>query len=118
MKDLLASLWSEKRDLALVALVVGILLVLFVPVPSPLLDFLLVINISLALLILLALGTIVAGVHARAWRVGLVGLFLALAVPAVAWIQESVMLLLVGVLLMAVIGFAFWWAWQRGDERP
>lgn len=53
MKDLFASLWSDKRDLALVALVVGILLVLFVPVPSPLLDFLLVINISLALLILL-----------------------------------------------------------------
>lgn len=53
MKELFASLWSEKRDLALVALVVGILLVLFVPVPSPLLDFLLVINISLALLILL-----------------------------------------------------------------
>lgn len=53
MKALLATLWSDKRDLALVMLVVGILLVLFVPVPSPVLDFLLVINISLALLILL-----------------------------------------------------------------
>lgn len=53
MKALLATLWSDKRDLVLVMLVVGILLVLFVPVPSPVLDFLLVINISLALLILL-----------------------------------------------------------------
>ena len=53
MKGLLETLWSDKRDLALVMLVVGILLVLFVPVPSPVLDFLLVINISLALLILL-----------------------------------------------------------------
>lgn len=53
MKAMLALLWSDKRDLVLVALVVGVLMVLFVPVPAPLLDFLLVINISLALLILL-----------------------------------------------------------------
>jgi flagellar biosynthesis protein FlhA len=46
-------LWADKRDLALVGLVVGILIVLFVPVPAAMLDFLLVINISLALLILL-----------------------------------------------------------------
>lgn len=53
MKALLSMLWEDKRDFMLVMLVVGILLVLFVPVPSPLLDFLLVVNISLALLILL-----------------------------------------------------------------
>lgn len=53
MKALFAMLWADKRDLALVALVLGVLIVLFVPVPAPVLDFLLVINISLALLILL-----------------------------------------------------------------
>jgi flagellar biosynthesis protein FlhA len=53
MMALLGQMWSAKRDLALVALVVGILIVLFMPIPSGLLDFLLVINISLALLILL-----------------------------------------------------------------
>lgn len=53
MKGMLSLLWSDKRDLALVVLVVGILMVLFVPLPTPLLDLLLVINISLALLILL-----------------------------------------------------------------
>lgn len=53
MKALLSLMWSDKRDLALVALVLGVLIVLFVPVPAPMLDFLLVINISLALLILL-----------------------------------------------------------------
>lgn len=53
MRSMLSLLWSGKRDLALVMLIVGILMALFVPVPSPLLDFLLVINISLALLILL-----------------------------------------------------------------
>ena len=53
MKALFALLWSDKRDLALVGLVVGVLIILFVPVPPPVLDFLLVINISLALLVLL-----------------------------------------------------------------
>jgi flagellar biosynthesis protein FlhA len=53
MKALFAQLWSGKRDLAVIALVMGVLVVLFVPIPSVMLDFLLVINISMALLILL-----------------------------------------------------------------
>jgi hypothetical protein len=73
---------------------------------------------SLALLILLALGTFVAGVHARVWRICAVGLFLAAAVPAVAWIQESAMLLLVAALLLAVVGIVFWWFWHREGARP
>ena len=72
---------------------------------------------SLTLLILLALGTFVAGVHARAWRVCTVGVFLALSVPAVAWIQESAVLLMVGVLLVALVGVAFWWMWRRESKR-
>ena len=72
---------------------------------------------SLTLLILLALGTFVAGVHARACRICTVGVFLALSVPAVAWIQESAMLLLVGALLLAAVGFAFWWMWRRESKR-
>ncbi|HMB43631.1 MAG TPA: FHIPEP family type III secretion protein, partial [Luteimonas sp.] len=54
MKDLFTQLWVGKRDMVLVGLMIGILMVLFTPIPSYLLDFLLVINISLALLILLA----------------------------------------------------------------
>jgi hypothetical protein len=72
---------------------------------------------SLALLILLALGTFVAGVHARVWRICLVGVFLALSVPAVAWIQESALLLLVAALLVIAVGFAFWWLWRRESGR-
>ncbi|MBW8311234.1 MAG: flagellar biosynthesis protein FlhA [Rhizobium sp.] len=53
MKQLLAQMWAGKRDLVLVGLVVGILILLFLPIPSQLLDLLLVINISTALLILL-----------------------------------------------------------------
>ena len=72
---------------------------------------------ALTLLILLALGTFVAGVHAGVWRICAVGVFLAASVPAVAWIQESAVLLLVGVLLLAVVGFAFWWMWRRESKR-
>jgi flagellar biosynthesis protein FlhA len=54
MKDLMTQLWSNKRDLVLVGLMISILMVLFTPIPSPLLDFLLVVNITFALLILLA----------------------------------------------------------------
>ena len=68
---------------------------------------------SLTLLILLALGTFVAGVHAAVWRICAVGVFLALSVPAVAWIQESAMLLLVGALLLIAVGGVFWWMWRR-----
>ena len=72
---------------------------------------------SLALLILLALGTFVAGVHARVWRICLVGIFLALSVPAVAWIQDSAMLLLVGALLAIAAGGVFWWLLRRESKR-
>ena len=54
MKELMTQLWSNKRDLVLVGLMISILMVLFTPIPSPLLDFLLVVNITFALLILLA----------------------------------------------------------------
>ena len=54
MRELFNQLWSDKRDFVLVGLLIGILMVLFAPIPSVLLDLLLVINITLALLILLA----------------------------------------------------------------
>ena len=45
------------------------------------------------------------------------GVFLAASVPAVAWIQESAILLLVGALLLGAVGFAFWWVWRRESRR-
>ena len=75
------------------------------------------IDTSLTLLILLALGTFVAGVHARVWRICAVGVFLGAAVPAVAWVQESAMLLLVAALLVVAVGLAFWWMWRREGGR-
>jgi flagellar biosynthesis protein FlhA len=51
--DALRKALGEQADLALVVLVVGILVVLFAPIPSGLLDVLLLANFSLALLLLL-----------------------------------------------------------------
>jgi hypothetical protein len=73
---------------------------------------------GLTLLILLALGTFVSGVHARVWRISLVGVFLAISVPVVAWIQDFAVLLLVGVLLALLFGFGLWWMWRREFGRP
>ncbi len=49
----LARIFGRYSDLALIALVMGILLVLFAPIPAGLLDFLILLNVSLALLVLL-----------------------------------------------------------------
>jgi flagellar biosynthesis protein FlhA len=49
----LRRVFARNTDLVLVLLVVGILTVLFVPIPSGLLDFLILTNVSFALLILL-----------------------------------------------------------------
>jgi flagellar biosynthesis protein FlhA len=49
----LARIFGRNTDLVIIALVMGILLVLFAPVPAGLLDCLITLNVSLALLILL-----------------------------------------------------------------
>lgn len=49
----LRRIFNNNADLVMVLLVVGILTVLFVPIPSALLDFLILTNVSFALLILL-----------------------------------------------------------------
>lgn len=60
---------------------------------------------GLNLMVLLALGTFVAGVHAEAWQICVVGLILALFVPAMAIIQRSslfIMVALLGAIFIAV----------------
>jgi flagellar biosynthesis protein FlhA len=49
----LKSFFGRNSDIALVLLVLGVLIVLFAPIPSPLLDFLILTNFSFAFLILL-----------------------------------------------------------------
>lgn len=68
---------------------------------------------EIGLLLLLALGAFVAGVHAGSWRIVAVGAILGLAVPLLAFIQQSALLLVAAALLMAATGAVFLWAASR-----
>jgi hypothetical protein len=59
---------------------------------------------ALYVLTLLALGTFTAGVHIGAWRICLVGVILAIGVPAIAWLEQSALLLLLAGIVVIGIG--------------
>ncbi|NMJ42650.1 hypothetical protein GWK16_15490 [Roseomonas sp. JC162] len=62
---------------------------------------------EIGLLLLLGLGTFVAGVHAGSWRIVAVGAVLGLSVPAVATMQQSALLLTMGGLVVVLVGALF-----------
>jgi hypothetical protein len=68
---------------------------------------------GLAILLLLALGTFVAGVHILAWQVCVLGLIMALCVPAIAWVEESALIVMLGAVVLVAVGMAFWWSGGR-----
>jgi hypothetical protein len=68
---------------------------------------------ALAIFTLLALGTFTAGVQVLSWQVCLLGLIMALGIPAIAWIENSA---LIGVLIAGAvigIGAVLWWHWHQ-----
>ena len=72
---------------------------------------------GLAILLLLALGTFVAGIHIAAWEVCILGLVMALFVPAIAWIEESALIVLLSVIVLVGVGTAFWWIGSKREGR-
>ena len=72
---------------------------------------------GLAIFTLLALGTFTAGVHVLSWQVCLLGLIMALGIPAIAWVENSALLgvLVVGVVLG--IGVVLWWHFGGRRKR-
>lgn len=71
---------------------------------------------SLVLLILLALGTFVAGVHLLSLQIGFLGLALALAVPAISWVKQSALFLILALMFLVGLAMAFWSYWS--DTHP
>jgi hypothetical protein len=63
---------------------------------------------GLALLMLLALGTFVAGVHVS-WHICVLGIAMALFVPAIAWLQQSALFLILGGFGLVGLIMTFWW---------
>jgi hypothetical protein len=70
------------------------------------------------LLALLALGTFLAGVHAASWRICAAAVLMAVAVPLIAFFEESMLLLLpLEVLIVAAVLGIIWWQRQRRMEK-
>jgi hypothetical protein len=70
---------------------------------------------SLVLLILLALGTFLAGISLLSLQIAFLGVAMGLAVPAISWLQQSVMFFLLGAALLIGLGITFW---LSQDRRP
>jgi hypothetical protein len=70
---------------------------------------------SLVLLTLLALGTFLAGVSLLLLQIAFLGLAMGVAVPAISWLQQSVIFFLLGAVLLIGLGITFW---LHQDRRP
>jgi hypothetical protein len=70
---------------------------------------------SLVLLILLSLGTFLAGVSLLSLQIAFLGLAMGLTVPAISWLQQSVIFFLLGAVLLIGLGITFW---LSQDRRP
>jgi hypothetical protein len=73
---------------------------------------------AVAITTLLALGTFTAGVHVLSWQICLLGLIMALGIPAIAWIERSFLILMV--VAAGALGIAALLWWRRHDKggRP
>ena len=68
---------------------------------------------SLSMMILLALGTFVAGVQSRVWQICAVGGLLFLAVPGLGWLDQSPLLLTAATCIIVLLGGTVWWVSQK-----
>jgi hypothetical protein len=71
--------------------------------------------IALMLLTVLGLGLFTAGNQIGSWRIALVGILLSAAVPGMAWIQRSAMLMALGVI--GVICFFIFVVIKKSPEQ-
>jgi hypothetical protein len=63
---------------------------------------------GLAILLLLALGTFIAGVHMPSWKMCALGLFMACFVPAIAWLEAATLIVLLIAIVVIVVAAAYW----------
>jgi hypothetical protein len=70
---------------------------------------------SLVLLTLLALGTFLAGVSLQSAQIAFLGLAMGITVPAISWLQQSIIFFLLGAVLLIGLGITFW---LRQDRTP
>lgn len=68
---------------------------------------------AIAVFTLLALGTFTAGLQVFSWQVCSLGLVMALSVPAIAWIENSALIVVVIFAMMLAVGVVVWWYWRK-----
>ena len=68
---------------------------------------------GLAILLLLALGTFIAGVHMPSWKLCALGLVMACFVPAIAWLEAATLVVLLIAIVVIAIGGAYLWFRSR-----
>jgi hypothetical protein len=78
---------------------------------------------GLAIFTLLTLGTFTAGAHIFSWQICLLGLIMALGIPAIAWIENSALIvILIGAVLLGIFAVFWWYRHERRDratlDRP
>jgi hypothetical protein len=66
---------------------------------------------------LLALGTFTAGVHILSWQVCLLGVIMAFGIPAIAWVENSALLLLLAGAVVVGCAIVIWWHWRESRGR-
>jgi hypothetical protein len=72
---------------------------------------------GLAIFTLLSLGTFTAGVHLLSWQVCLLGLIMALGVPALAWVENSALFfLLIAAGVLGIVAL-IWWHWNESRRK-
>ncbi|MGA2894832.1 MAG: hypothetical protein ABSE22_18360 [Xanthobacteraceae bacterium] len=69
---------------------------------------------GLAIFTLLTLGTFTAGVHVLSWQVCLLGVIMALGIPAIAWVENSALILvLVAGVILGIVAVVWWHFHER-----
>lgn len=65
------------------------------------------------ILLVLALGTVLAGIHIPSWQVGFLGTVMVISVPALAWLEESALILMLGLIVVVGGGALAWWRFHK-----
>ncbi|HEY1364026.1 MAG TPA: hypothetical protein VGF60_17430 [Xanthobacteraceae bacterium] len=73
---------------------------------------------SLVLLMLLALGTFLAGLNIRSLQICFLGLAMAFAVPAIAWFKQFALFFVLAAVVLIGLGLAFWPRRQAQQPPP
>jgi hypothetical protein len=102
-------IWTQAAHWAAVIIAMNIMLISRVQqlMPTP--------ATGLVLLVLLALGTFLAGLTLLSLPICFLGLAMAVAIPALSWLQQSVIFFVLGAILLIGLGLTFWL--RQGDRR-